>query len=171
MHTLYSIRMEGANGKILATEDPSVVIKKVHRRNRAQHRTASLRADQQQRMQENCRLLCESLGFKLLFVPRAWGAERFQYKMNRICVDKPLELMEAKDHAVFEELKQFYERCRRRLIFPGDVELYVQPDGRVAMVDFDKFAKWQRGEIIFPWGLTVQDKPILQQLGLEHLSM
>ena len=162
--------MEGANGKILATEDPNVVIKKVHRRNRPQHRTASLRADKQQRIQESCRILCESLGFKLLFVPRAWDAERFQYKMDRICVDKPLELMEAKDHTVFEELKIFFEHCKKRCVFPGDVELYIQPDGRVAMVDFDKFAKWQRGEIIFPWGLTVQDKPILEQLGLDHLS-
>jgi len=163
--------MEGANGKILDTEDPNVVIKKVHRRNRAQHRTGSLRAEEQMRLQENCRRLCEDLDFKVLYVPKAWGAERFQYKMNRICVDTPLELTEAQNHPVFEELKQFYTKCKRRFLFPADVELYIQPDGRVAMVDFDKFARWRpTGEIVFPWGLTASDKVLLEPLGLSSLA-
>jgi hypothetical protein len=160
--------MEGACGKILDTENPAVVIKKVHRRNRAQHRTGSLRAEQQAKRQESSRRLCEELGCELLYVPRAWGAERFQYKMDRIQVDKPIELMDAKNHRVFEELKAFYSQCRKRFIFPADFELYEQPDGRVAMVDFDKFGFWKpnTGEITFPWGLIANDKELLEPLGL-----
>jgi len=160
--------MEGACGKILDTEDPKVVIKKVHRRNRAHYRTGSLRAEQQMRLQECARKACEAAQFKLLFVPKAWGAERFQYKMERIQVDKPLELMDVKNHPVLEELKAFYSLAKRNALFPADYELYVQPDGRVAMVDFDKFGKWLfiRGEVVFPWGQVSKDKELLEPLGL-----
>ncbi len=162
-----AIQMEGANGKILATEDPTVVIKKVHRRNRAHQRCGSLTAEQQMRMQQRCRKICTAIDSRVLFVPRAWGAERFQYKMERISVDKPLELVDVKDHAVLEELKNFYEACRFRFMFPADFELYEQPDGRVAMVDFDKFGLWKpSGEIKFPWGLEANAKDLLEPLGL-----
>jgi hypothetical protein len=161
--------MEGANGKILDTEDPLVVIKKVHRRNRAHHRTGSLTAEQQMVRQESARKACEQAGFKVLFVPRAWDAERFQYKMNRIDVTKPLEVMEAKTHPVFEELKRFYTIAKGAGIFPADYELYIQPDGRVAMVDFDKFGIWRLsgdGEVVFPWGQVSKVKDMLEPLGL-----
>jgi hypothetical protein len=159
--------MEGANGKILSTDDQNVVIKKIHRRHRAQHRSSSLSAEDQMVIQEAMRKLCMEEGFKLLFVPQAWGAERFQYKMERICVEKPLELTDATTHPVFEELKALYRCCKRKVLFPADFELYIQPDGRVAMVDFDKFALWRStGEVIFPWGLTVDEKILLEPLSL-----
>ena len=159
--------MEGANGKILSTEDPLVVIKKIHRRNRPHQRTGSLTAEQQARKQEWARGLCHTAGFKILFVPRAWDAERFQYKMDRIHVDKPLEVLDAKSHPVFAEITEFYKEAKRSAVFPADYELYIQPDGRVAMVDFDKFGLWSpTGEVTFPWGLVAQDKTLLEPLGL-----
>lgn len=162
--------MEGACGKILTSENPAVVIKKVHRRNRPHQRTGSLTAQQQCEMQERCREICRVIGARILFIPRAWDAEAFQYKMTRISVDKPLEILDAKTHPVFDELKAFYAKCRTHTIFPADFELYEQPDGTVAMVDFDKFACWKTsGEIQFPWGLTVQDKDLLEPLGLSCL--
>lgn len=159
--------MEGANGKILDTEDPLVVIKKIHRRNRAHYRTGSLNAEQQARKQEWARSLCHREGFTMLFVPRAWDAERFQYKMDRIQVDKPLEVLDAKTHPVFAELSAFYKAAKRYNVFPADYELYMQPDGRVAMVDFDKFGLWgPTGEVLFPWGMSSDEKTLLQPLGL-----
>lgn len=162
----YIVRMEGANGRILDTEDPKVVIKKVHRRNRAHYRTGSLGAEEQMRRQEAARKACESSGFKMLFIPKAWGAERFSYKMDRIQVDKPLEVMDAKTHPVFEELKQFYAMAKAHGTFPADYELYIQSDGRVAMVDFDKFGDWRNGEVVFPWGQVSKVKDLLEPLGL-----
>jgi len=159
--------MEGANGKILDTENPAVVIKKIHRHRRAQQRSSSLTAEQQARTQEWARTLCHQLGFQVLFVPRAWDAQRHQYRMDRIHVDKPLEVLEAKTHPVFDELNAFYKAAKRCSIFPADYELYIQPDRRVAMVDFDKFALWSsNGEVVFPWGLTCQDKMLVEPLGL-----
>jgi hypothetical protein len=55
------------------------------------------------------------------------------------------------------ELKLFYEKAKETGIFPCDYELYRQPDGRIGLIDFDKFAAWvktESHEVLFPWGLT-----------------
>jgi hypothetical protein len=158
------LKMEGACGKILATEDPKVVLKKVHRRNRAQQRTSSLGAEQQARMQDWVRNLCLKEGFQILFVPRAWDAEKYSYKMDRIQTEKALEISESLDSQLLKELKALYKACMSKGIFPVDYELYEQKDGRVAMVDFDKFSTWTSdGLITFPWGSSVQDTLIKDQ--------
>jgi hypothetical protein len=145
--------MEGACGKILKTDDPNVVIKKVYRRNRPHQRTSSLRAEEQARMQEWARHCCESLHLKQLFVPRAWDAEKHQYKMDKIDVSKPLQETEIKSHPVVADLRAFYVKASTASVFPVDYELYIQPDGRVAMIDFDKFSVLLKdGGAKFPWG-------------------
>ncbi len=155
--------MEGACGRIISTDDPTVVIKHVYRRNRPQQRSCSLRAEEQARMQEWARGICVKGGFQLLFVPRAWDAEKHSYKMDRIQVDKPLELTEVKDNAVLEELKAFYAAAMAVCIFPLDYELYIQPNGTIAMVDFDKFSSWHNGTITFPWGVSMKDTVMRDQ--------
>ncbi len=153
--------MEGACGKILATKDPAVVIKKIHRRKRAQQRPSSLTAEEQARLQEWAAIVCKDL--PLLIVPRAWDAQRFQYTMERIDVTRLLE--DPRGHPVLNDLKIFYDRAKAAHIFPTDYELYLQPDGRVAMVDFDKFGTWNDdGSVVFPWGLTMSPHEIQQVL-------
>lgn len=160
---LYSqSKMEGACGKILSTENPQVVLKKIHRRNRPQQRTSSLRAEKQAEIQEWARGVCESLSCKVLYVPRAWDAGRFEYKMDRINTDNPLHLSDVRAHPVLTDIKAFYGAAQKASVFPADYELYIQPDGRVAMVDFDKFARWsQDGTVLFPWG---------QQMSLQQVK-
>jgi hypothetical protein len=149
-------KMEGACGKVLATEDPAVVVKQVYRKARAHRRTTSLRAPEQAKVQMWAHDLCVQKGFKTLYVPRAWDAEAHQYKMARIDVSQPVELTTVKDHSVAAELKEFYLQTKKEGIFPADFELYQQADGRVAMVDFDKFAEWKAdGSVLFPWGLQL----------------
>ncbi len=99
----------------------------------------------------------------MLFVPRAWDATKHAYKMDRINVAVPLEVTEVKGHAVLEELKAFYKAAMAASVFPMDYELYVQPDGKIAMVDFDKFSSWKDGTITFPWGLVMQDNVLREQ--------
>lgn len=148
--------MEGACGKILTTEDPNVVIKKVHRRNRPQQRTCSLKAPEQAKMQEWARGLCSSQGFALLYVPKAWAPDAHTYKMERITTETPLTYTEIQGHPVVSELKIFYDRAKSEGVFPADYELYIQPDGRVAMIDFDKFGSWYPdGSMQYPWGLKL----------------
>ena len=163
---LYSLsNMEGSCGRILNTDDPNVVIKKVYRRNRPQQRSCSLRAEEQARMQEWARGVVWSLQLKTLFVPRAWDAEKHQYKMDRIDVSKPLQEDQIKTHDVLADLKAFYAKAKDRGVFPVDYELYIQPDGRVAMVDFDKFSTWHKdGSIVFPWNSTLTEQQVQQIL-------
>lgn len=159
-------KMEGACGKILESENLSVVIKKVHRRRRAQQRTRSHRAPEQCRLQSLSARLTEHM--KLLYVPKAWDPEEHQYKMERIDVSKPL--IDFPQHKIFLELKEFYELCKKQKIFPCDYELYEQPDGRVAMIDFDKFGTWKEDESVeFPWGL-VRSKEEIEKFLLSELG-
>lgn len=116
-------------------------------------------------MQEWVRTLCHSLGLQVLFVPRAWDAEKHQYKMDRIDVSRLITETEYKTHAVLADLKAFYAEAKDHGVFPADYELYLQPDGRVAMVDFDKFAKWEKdGSVEFPWGLQIPTQQIQDNL-------
>ena len=153
--------MEGACGKILTTDDPNVVIKKVHRRNRPHQRTCSLKAPEQAKMQEWARGICRSQGFQLLYVPKAWSPDTHSYKMERITTDRPLMPTEFQGHPVLAELRTFYTVAKDQGVFPADYELYIQDDGRVAMIDFDKFGSWlPDGSMKFPWGLMLLSEQV-----------
>jgi hypothetical protein len=54
------------------------------------------------------------------------------------------------------ELRRFYEKAQAAGIFPCDYELYRQPDGRIALIDFDKFSQFANGEVTLPWGVTMR---------------
>jgi len=150
--------MEGACGMIVPTDDPAVVIKKVYRRPGSHRRTKSHRAPMQCTIQSWAHLICKpENGYKLLYVPRAWDAQAHQYTMERIDIEMPL----TNEGIPADELKAFYRDAKKEGIFPCDYELYKQPDGRVAMVDFDKFARWLPDDtVVFPWG-QVLARPML----------
>lgn len=151
--------MEGACGKILETQEVDVIIKKVHRRKRAQQRTSSLRAKEQFEMQRWARETTK--GMKILFVPEAWDCSEHEYKMKKIDVSKPLEESKIPEHIVLQELQEFYNRGKQEGIFPCDYELYEQPDGKVAMIDFDKFSSWKTdGSVEYPWGLKIESENV-----------
>jgi RIO-like serine/threonine protein kinase len=155
--------MEGACGKILPCEDEGYIIKKIHRRKGPQQRTESLRAEEQYQMQEWARLVAApEHGFSLLFVPKAKDPEKHQYKMERINVSKPISMLETNTvKGLKPELQKFYRVAKQSGIFPADFELYMQPDGRVAMIDFDKFATWEKnGSVRFPWGQVMTPQQV-----------
>lgn len=115
-------------------------------------------------MQGWARNVCLNAGLATLFVPRAWDVETYSYKMDRIDVSLPLPIAEVVSHSVLKDLQSFFRVAQQQGVFPADFELYVQPDGRVAMVDFDKFASWSsNGTIVFPWGLTTTDAAIRKE--------
>lgn len=152
---------EGACGKILDTEDRAIVIKKVHRH--LKHRAKCLNAEKQCQMQMWAHeLLTPANGFSVLYTPRAWyrDEDRHQYSMGRIDCSHEVDAFSA-SAATTNELKLFYEKAKEIGIFPCDYELYRQPDGRVALIDFDKFGAWSSSgdQVVFPWGL-VWTKPL-----------
>ena len=143
-------KMEGACGTIVPSDNPLVVIKRVHKRPGPHRRTKSHRAPAQCSIQSWAHTLCKpSNGYSILYVPRAWDPEMHQYKMDLINTETLL----VNEGIPVAELQKFYRDAKLEGIFPCDYELYQQPDGRVAMVDFDKFGRWLTdGTVLFPWG-------------------
>lgn len=148
--------MEGASGIILPTNDPRVVIKRIYKKSGAHRRTKSYRAPDQYRLQLWAHLTAvPSHRFMRLFVPQPFDSEENQYKMERIEVSRPIEITDIDTvPELRQDLQRFYAVGRESGIYPQDYELYKQPDGRIAMVDFDKFGVWNKdGSVTFPWGL------------------
>lgn len=147
---------EGACGKILETYDPRVLVKRLHRHMRGA-RARCHNAEKQCELQSwAAGLLTPANGFTVLFTPRAWNSPQGnQYAMERIdCSEQLLpELLTGNEMA---ELKRFYEKAKEVGIFPFDYELYRQSDGRIGLIDFDKFGSWHKSEsgdeVLFPWG-------------------
>ena len=150
----YTPLSEGACGKIFETSDPEVVIKRLRRGHRKSHG-----AEEQCRIQSKIsQILCEGNGFKLLFAPRAWGATDNQYSMERIDCTRPVDPLNY-SLDLKRDLIILYMKTNAYEIFPCDYELYLQPDGRVALIDFDKFGVWQSdGSVETPWGETWADE-------------
>lgn len=163
--------MEGACGKILEVEgNPTIVIKKIHRH--LKHRAKCLNAKKQCEIQQwASSLLKPANGFSLLFTPRAWcneaDADMRQYRMEKIDCSDQVESCSVRSSEL-AELKLFYQKANEIGIFPCDYELYRQSDGRIGLIDFDKFGSWHNTEsgsgepyqhVVFPWGL-IWTKPL-----------
>lgn len=146
---------EGACGKIYETKQQGVVVKRLRRDRRKSHG-----AKEQCRIQcKISQILCEGNGFKLLFAPRAWGATDNQYSMERIDCSRPLDILGNEVDGLSQELAILYIKAMAYEIFPCDYELYLQPNGRVALIDFDKFGVWlPDGTVETPWGQTWSDE-------------
>ena len=110
-------------------------------------------ANQQVRMQLMLKKICEKLACQVLYVPTAWRDTERQYTMEEIDVNHPILLQDVAAYpGLCQELAQVHASCRRRRVFPADFELFLQPTGRVAMLDFDKFGTWHPdGAVTFPW--------------------
>lgn len=147
---------EGACGKILDTDQPSVVLKKVHRRRKNKGRCSHNAVKQCEIQAWAHSLLTEANGFSIFFTPRSWGAEKNEYFMERIDCSQELNPNELSGSEE-EELRLFYVKAKSAGIFPCDYEIYRQSDGRIALIDFDKFAIWKNESVVFPWGVSVSD--------------
>jgi hypothetical protein len=154
-HALF--KMEGACGKIVETDDPRVVKKIIYRRSKSQRRTKSLRARAQYEIQKWSHAECQlSRGYRVLKVPDAYKPEDHSFEMDRIVATNPLTQDEAqRDSMLMEDLRRFFVACKVRGLYPLDFELYTQPDGSIAMIDFDKFGRWcSDGSVVLPFGMT-----------------
>ena len=145
---------QGACGYIYETSEPDVVIKRMRR-----VRSKSHGAREQCRIQSKIsQILCKGNGFNLLFAPKAWGATDKEYSMQRIECSRPVNILNNDIDGLNQELAIFYMKAMAYVIFPCDYELYLQDDGRVALVDFDKFGAWNSdGSVDMPWGETWTD--------------
>jgi hypothetical protein len=89
-------------------------------------------------------LLC-SKKYACLFAPQPFICREKEYSMEAI-ENSYLIMKDDYDDKLKRELKEFYIDMASHGFFPHDFELYMQIDGRVAMIDFDKFGEWMTCE-------------------------
>jgi hypothetical protein len=85
--------------------------------------------------------------YKIIYTPTTITYNAKEYIMDAIN-DGYLIMAGDYDDKLTAELQEFYRDMRHHTFFPHDFELYLQPDGRVAMVDFDKFGQYDRDGMI-----------------------
>ena len=127
---------EGAYGRIIAAGLETV--KKIpHKKTQK----GSLSLDEQKAIHA----MIEESSYTLLRAPRLIHGDG--YEMERIDVEKPIFLgcqgnvLEGDRGLLVSELAMLWKALYKKGYMAWDFELYLQPDGRVAMVDFDKFKK------------------------------
>lgn len=132
-----SIMYEGAYGRIIST-GLDTVVKIPHRR----VPKGSLSLDEQKTI--HTAIIQETSSYTVLMAPCLLHSDR--YEMERIDVEKPIFLgcqgnvLEGLDRDLLvSELASLWKALYKKGYMAWDFELYLQPDGRVAMVDFDKF--------------------------------
>ena len=128
---------EGAYGRIIST-GLDTVVKIPHRR----VPKGSLSLDEQKTI--HTAIIQETSSYTVLMAPCLLHSDR--YEMERIDVEKPIFLgcqgnvLEGLDRDLLvSELASLWKALYKKGYMAWDFELYLQPDGRVAMVDFDKF--------------------------------
>jgi hypothetical protein len=138
--------MEGSCGKIIILNN-QIVNKIVHRSKNKTHFINSLRAPQQYHLQKLCSSITQT--YSTLFVPKVYSYDTNSYRMERIDVSQYIHPNDVDT----DELINFYNDCKKYNIYPADFELYKQPNGKIALIDFDKFGVYINDTTIeFPWG-------------------
>ena len=112
----------------------------------------------QQKIQQWSYQIVQPPNFQTLRVPAAFeistSPKATSYVMERIDTSQPenLENVQNVPQQLIKDLFLYYFLCSRQGYFPNDYELYKQPDGKYALVDFDKFGIFISSEKIeFPY--------------------
>jgi hypothetical protein len=131
---------EGNNGRIYET---SYGIKKIQKRKSVGHDILT-----QKRIHRLTETTVKELNLKKLFVPSLNLENMHEYEMQRISTQKIIypgapnhgELLSSDDfELLFRELSILWLALWNRGFAAWDYELFLQPDGRIALIDFDKF--------------------------------
>lgn len=88
--------------------------------------------------------------FQLLFTPAVRDLTKTSYEMEKIVPEVIYTVKNDTDLA--RELTRFLAHALKNGIVPQDFELYQQPDGRVALLDFDKFGTVEGDKALFWYG-------------------
>ena len=128
--------MEGACAKIM--EESPTKVRKVLKRFQAKE---SLPIAEQVRVQQIARAVVEGNKLSTLMVPCVYEVDRKSYVMDRIDDSKPLYEVTNPKADLIVDLRSFLQRMEQKGYVMNDIECYVQPNGRVAIIDFDKCEK------------------------------
>ena len=146
---------EGASARIYEyTYYPGYYVVKQQKR---QARGHSHPPNFQQKIQQWSNQIVQPPNFQILRVPAAFeistSPKATAYVMERIDTTQPEDLSHPLvPQQLIKELLLYYYLCSQQGYFPNDYELYKQPDGKYALLDFDKFGIFlSREKIEFPF--------------------
>ena len=123
--------------------------------------------------QWSARTLVPENGFKLLFTPEAKrnNANANSILMREIDTSKPIEKI--KDAGLVKEILAYFAAAKKSGYYPSDFELYEQPNGTVALLDFDKYgiltASKRRASFPFRGPVRLNEAPV-EAIYTEDLS-
>jgi len=127
---------EGSSGKVFAYGEDSVV--KVGKRGVR----GNLSIREQYKMHAHVWSVLNFGEYNMLYTPKPLACAGNSYRMERI--DDSVMITGAELSAwpmLVEELSRFYEYMKTYGVYPNDYELYLQKNGQVALIDFDKFIR------------------------------
>ena len=145
---------QGMNGRVYETQKG---VMKVQKRNSLGHDIVT-----QKRLHRYAQTLVDELRLKTLYVPYLIEANTTGYEMERINTQKIIYLgdpnhghilSDEQFEAVSDELALLWKQLFQGGFAAWDFELFLQPNGKVALIDFDKFGfRMTSGptSIIFP---------------------
>ena len=122
--------MEGACAKIV--EESNGIVRKVLRK-----AYKGKPANEQFYLQQLGCLVISECKLKHILVPEVHTLELKSYTMDRIDTSKPL-YEEKVSNEILDELQMFCKAFEEHGWYVNDIECYVQPSGKVAIIDFDK---------------------------------
>lgn len=124
--------MEGACANIL--DESQEVVRKVLKRKYKGKSSA-----EQFSLQQLAYSIVQEYNMKYIQIPKVYTFDQRSYTMDRIDTSKPI--YECKSEVTIYALKQLHAFCdafESKGYFVNDIECYLQPSGKIAIIDFDK---------------------------------
>lgn len=97
----------------------------------------------------SAKILTPDNGFRILFTPALRNPKNNSYEMEIIENTNPIEKIT--DPQLHKEILDYFKAAKAAGFYPSDFELYQQRDGRVALLDFDKYGTIRGGDVVFPF--------------------
>jgi RIO-like serine/threonine protein kinase len=125
--------MEGTCGKII--EEPNNIVRKVLKRG-----YKGMSIEDQFKIQKLSSEIIKKQQYKHIFVPEVFTYNEKSFTMEKIDTSKPT-YDHPFDSEQESELLNFLDILEKQGYVGNDIECYIQPDGRIGIIDFDKCVK------------------------------
>jgi hypothetical protein len=150
--------MQGATSDIINLGD-GWVRKQLTRKSKRSNKITPI-AKQIEIHQWSTKTLRPENGFVVLFTPmiRMTGKNN-SYEMEKIDDSNPIEKVPT---PLRNEIIAYFTAAKASGYYPSDFELYLQPDGRIALLDFDKYGIIRDRLVTFPFRgvISLNHEPI-----------
>jgi hypothetical protein len=124
--------MEGACANII--DESQTVVRKVLKR-----KYKGKSAKEQFSLQQLAYSVVQEYELKHIHIPKVYTYDHRSYTMDRIDTSKPIyEYKNDISECALKEVDAFCNAFESKGYFANDIECYLQPSGKIAIIDFDK---------------------------------